>query len=921
MKKVLHPSQCSLDKLREGLESWENLKRKYEDRRKKPLEDDICRSCLQQMCPNKLQDHLDLQASRLTSYDQVKAEVLAYLENVETRKEAKSGAVPMDVDSLAKGKGKGKQDKGKGKGKSKGKDKGKNQSSSWSNNSYHKGSWNNQSWNQQSWYKQNTNDSKSKGKGKKGQDKGKGKGDQGKSRKVANVESDAWTQEQPAATATGNQPEPELTSLFTLEDTMPPKSEDRDESSRRGRSPRRANPQATSRSTVTRSAMVMAQSALASASGSNKELFSKMIAQAESAVKEAQDKGLQANQALKERQEALDKLKVEAAQHQKEAKEAMAKVRAEGRAASAPAAPSRRMQADLDAGVHPRAAKKKEKDRQRAASHRAATAKERTASFKRYELATFGQADPDKWDQDDIGDRPEPPKARKLEPKRHRGGHHKSERRRADEARKKANKEKMKEMSQDEIPQWIHDKCEVSSEESISSEGEEFVSRLEKLKTDPEVLSKLDNVLKEAYEKAYGEELDLGSSDETDPDDVPYNQEPAPGMEYARPLHWQDSFRRPIPFKELHEQCKTVSLKGHPYVKCQSCGKALNSSSIASFWQHVENKQCYPQYALEFWRKEYRQAKAEREEREEGESSKKRPMDDAEAKDEKRLQEIAKDEERKKRKQQFEEHYERFRHKGKGEVKPEVKKIPKRPGEKEKEKEEKKEEEAPRAPIELKSKSPSRAPEDSRADSAQASKGKGKFSMGTKRFLEKTLRDAANYVERKARKKKEKSPSPMPKEHSPRGGVRSDSNLDFLGNLASPVDTIVWATVDSGAATSCLPKELAQSLELAMTPVDEKPFTNASGQPVQVHGVCNPMVTMGEKGGPQVKGVGQFRAMDVAKPLLSVSKLVEKGWTVTFGPNGSFLQRGAKKVPVILTGGVFKIAMDFHGQPTEGLKA
>ena len=564
LKKVLHPSQCSLDKLREGLESWENLKRKYEDRRKKPLEDDICRSCLQQMCPNKLQDHLDLQASRLTSYNQVKAEVLAYLENVETRKEAKSGAVPMDVDSLAKGKGKGKQDKGKGKGKSKGKDKGKNQSSSWSNNSYHKGSWNNQSWNQQSWYKQNANDSKSKGKGKKGQDKGKGKGDQGKGRKVANVESDTWAQEQQPAASSGDQPEPEITALFALEDTMPPKSEDRDESSRRGRSPRRANPQATSRSTVTRSAMVMAQSALASASGSNKELFSKMIAQAESAVKEAQDKGLQANQALKERQEALDKLKVEAAQHQKEAKEAMAKVRAEGRAASAPAAPSRRMQADLDAGVHPRAAKKKEKDRQRAASHRAATAKDRTASFKRYELATFGQADPDKWDQDDMGDRPEPPKARKLEPKRHRGGHHKSERRRADEARKKANKEKMKEMSQDEIPQWIHDKCEISSEESISSEGEEFISRLEKLKTDPEVLSKLDNVLKEAYEKAYGEELDLGSSDETDPDDVPYNQEPAPGMEYARPLHWQNSFRRPIPFKELHEKCKTVSNKGYP---------------------------------------------------------------------------------------------------------------------------------------------------------------------------------------------------------------------------------------------------------------------------------------------------------------------------------------------------------------------
>ena len=81
------------------------------------------------------------------------------------------------------------------------------------------------------------------------------------------------------------------------------------------------------------------------------------------------------------------------------------------------------------------------------------------------------------------------------------------------------------------------------------------------------------------------------------------------------------------------------------------------------------------------------------------------------------------------------------------------------------------------------------------------------------------------------------------------------------------------------------------------------------------------MVVMEEKGGPRVKGVGSFRAMDVAKPLLSVSKMVEHGWTVTFGPQGSYIQRGSKKIPVVQTGGVFKIAMDFHGPPTEGLKA
>ena len=120
------------------------------------------------------------------------------------------------------------------------------------------------------------NDSKSKGKGKKGQDKGKGKGDQGKGRKVANVESDAWAQEQQPAATAGDQPEPEVTALFTLEEDMPPKTEEPQHSeSRRGRSPRRAALQPPSKSTVTRSAMVMAQSALAAASGSNEELMAR----------------------------------------------------------------------------------------------------------------------------------------------------------------------------------------------------------------------------------------------------------------------------------------------------------------------------------------------------------------------------------------------------------------------------------------------------------------------------------------------------------------------------------------------------------------------------------------------------------------------------------------------------------------------
>ena len=59
----------------------------------------------------------------MTDYDSMKYEILAYIENVGTRKEAKTRSALMDVDSLAKLKGKGKDSKGKGKnswGKGKG---------------------------------------------------------------------------------------------------------------------------------------------------------------------------------------------------------------------------------------------------------------------------------------------------------------------------------------------------------------------------------------------------------------------------------------------------------------------------------------------------------------------------------------------------------------------------------------------------------------------------------------------------------------------------------------------------------------------------------------------------------------------------------------------------------------------------------
>ena len=466
------------------------------------------------------------------------------------------------------------------------------------------------------------------------------------------------------------------------------------------------------------------------------------------AVEEAKAKGIEANQALKDRQEDLAQLKEEAEHYRAEVKEAMAKVRAEGRATSAPAIPSRRLRADLESGVHARAAKKADKDdkdRQRAASHRASTGRDRAASWRRFEHATFGQDDPGRWDQDDMGDIPEPPKPRKLEPKRHRGGHHRSERRRQDEARKKENLARMSEMKGERTPPWVHDRYEKSETESVSASGEDgLVNRLDRLQQDPAVRHKLDKVLKEAYEETYGEPLDLDSPEMVESDfDVPMADEPAPGMEDVV-HHWEIAQKEIMLFKDLHEKSKTVSRMGHPYVKCQACGKALNSMSIASFWQHVESKQCYPQRAVEFWKKEHRQMKVEKE------SSSKQPMDDSEALSEKKLQQMAKEKEEKKRKDIFSGHLERFKKASKEDVKPEVKRIPKRPEEKQAEKKE---------PIVLRSRSPSRRPEGRRADSAQAPKGMGKVSVGAKRFLTRAVLEAAKDVRRHAKK-----PRPMQEE-------------------------------------------------------------------------------------------------------------------------------------------------------------
>ena len=151
----------------------------------------------------------------------------------------------------------------------------------------------------------------------------------------------------------------------------------------------------------------------------------------------------------------------------------------------------------------------------------------------------------------------------------------------------------------------------------------------------------------------------------------------------------------------------------------------------------------------------------------------------------------------------------------------------------------------------------------------------------------------------------------------------SDSIMNFIGQgqqqqppqpeSSKAALNVVWATVDSGAATSCLPVELCQERGLAVERTADLPYTNASGAPVRVHGICHPKVTIGNQDGSKVAGTGMFKAMDVAEPLLSVARLVNKGWEVCPKPGNSYMKFQDTTIPLEEKGGVYKIPLNLEG--------
>ena len=123
----------------------------------------------------------------------------------------------------------------------------------------------------------------------------------------------------------------------------------------------------------------------------------------------------------------------------------------------------------------------------------------------------------------------------------------------------------------------------------------------------------------------------------------------------------------------------------------------------------------------------------------------------------------------------------------------------------------------------------------------------------------------------------------------------SESELNAIdhGKSLGSVEA-VWATVDSGAATLCLLVEMCRKMGLSILKTTDLPYTTASGQPVHVHGVCTPSVTLGTADS-SILGTDDFKAMDVAKPLLSVAK----GWSVNFTPKGASMSRDGIHLPIV----------------------
>ena len=98
LRKLTHPTQVALGNLRATIEEWEANYREYRDRTGKDLDDDQKSLNVQDMCPDSLRHHLEVQASRLNTYALIPQKLLR-ISTLRAACEA-GGAMPMGVSSI-----------------------------------------------------------------------------------------------------------------------------------------------------------------------------------------------------------------------------------------------------------------------------------------------------------------------------------------------------------------------------------------------------------------------------------------------------------------------------------------------------------------------------------------------------------------------------------------------------------------------------------------------------------------------------------------------------------------------------------------------------------------------------------------------------------------------------------------------------
>ena len=77
---IISPGRCRLDELQTGLAKWEILVHRYQRKTRHPLDDELNLAGLEALCPQELEDHLLVNAGRLSTSDLARCEILTCVE-------------------------------------------------------------------------------------------------------------------------------------------------------------------------------------------------------------------------------------------------------------------------------------------------------------------------------------------------------------------------------------------------------------------------------------------------------------------------------------------------------------------------------------------------------------------------------------------------------------------------------------------------------------------------------------------------------------------------------------------------------------------------------------------------------------------------------------------------------------------------